>query len=72
MLCIPITSTTTKQALVDISKAEKLADIIEIRTDYISDLNLERLLNSTKKPVIITNRKFDEGGFLRRDDAERA
>jgi 3-dehydroquinate dehydratase/shikimate dehydrogenase len=71
MICISITAKKTKEALQDISIANKIADVIEIRTDYLSDLDLPILLKSAKKPVIITHRKYDEGGFLQTHENER-
>ena len=35
MICIPIVSETTETAIKDMARAEKLADLIEIRADYM-------------------------------------
>lgn len=71
MICIPITSNTVAEAIVDIKKAEKIADIIELRVDYISNPDLKILIESTQKPVILTNRKKSEGGLYEGDETER-
>ncbi len=71
MICIPITATTMRNALLDISKAEKLADIIELRIDYIKDLDLKKLLSKPKKPVIVTCRKRAEAGRFKGTEMER-
>ncbi len=46
------------------------ADLVEIRADYIDDLNLERLLREKRLPIIFTLRAATEGG--RFEGAERA
>jgi 3-dehydroquinate dehydratase/shikimate dehydrogenase len=71
MICIPITALTTGAALQDIQQAEQVADILELRIDYLADPDLKKLLTARKKPVIITNRKNDEGGKFPGTEAER-
>jgi 3-dehydroquinate dehydratase/shikimate dehydrogenase len=68
MPCIPITADTNEKALQDIKEAVQMADIIEIRLDYISRPDLGRLLGQRPKPVIATCRPTREGG--RFDDTE--
>ncbi len=64
MICIPIVAKDTDSALADIKKANKIADIIELRIDYISDLNLKKLIDASKNPVIVAcRRKKDNGNF---------
>ena len=70
MICIPITSSSTKQATKDILLANKLADLVELRLDLIKSPDLKKLLVATKKPVIVTNRKKGEGGHAR-DNKQR-
>ncbi|HHT9155934.1 MAG TPA: shikimate dehydrogenase, partial [Candidatus Tripitaka sp. YC43] len=61
-LCIPITANTNEKALKEIQEASQLADVIEIRLDYIPHPDLERLLNHRPKPIIATCRPTREGG----------
>jgi len=59
MICVPIVAKTTKEALNDIKKA-KDADLIELRIDFIRDINdknLTKLIKSTRKKIIVTDRK---------------
>ncbi len=59
MIAIPIVAPTTNGALKDMRMA-KIADIIELRLDFIKDINeknLKKLLSSTTKKVIVTDRK---------------
>jgi len=62
MIAVPIIASTTKEALKDIRKASKLADIIELRLDYTKKPDLKILLAKKLKPLIITVRKKSEGG----------
>ena len=64
MICTPIISSGMEEAIADIKKANTIADIIELRIDFISDLDLKELIEAAKKPIIVTNRrKQDEGKF---------
>lgn len=59
-LCIPITAKNTINALTQIKKAERSADMTELRIDYLDDIdekNLELLIKNKTKPVIVTCRK---------------
>jgi 3-dehydroquinate dehydratase type I len=70
-ICVTIKANTQKQTLKMIKKA-KAADIIEIRLDFRKEpLNLESLRNSTKKTLIATNRRQDQGGHSRETEKER-
>ncbi len=71
MICIPITSSTVEEAIIDINKAEKIADVIELRLDYLKNPDLKVLIESCHKPVIVTNRKKSEGGLYEGDEKER-
>ncbi|MBW2975806.1 type I 3-dehydroquinate dehydratase, partial [Candidatus Woesearchaeota archaeon] len=60
MIAIPITASATDEALKDIKKAQGIAGLLELRLDFIRDINnknLERLLSGTAKKVIVTDRK---------------
>ncbi len=60
-IAIPITAESMDEALRDIDKAVEVADIIELRIDYIYNPNLERLLRHSQTPKIVTNRTKYEG-----------
>ena len=60
MICTTIVAENTEDAVKAMKKASKLTDLIELRIDYIQDINkknLKRLLNKKNKPIIVTNRK---------------
>jgi 3-dehydroquinate dehydratase / shikimate dehydrogenase len=71
MICIPIVGASMPKALEQITSAEKIADIIELRLDLIDSPDLKVLLNSVSKPVIVTNRSKLDGGQFRGGDDER-
>ena len=70
-LCIPIVETTVGNAFVAIKKANRLADLIELRVDYLRNAELALLLQNRKKPFIVTNRKKEEGGKYRGEERKR-
>ncbi|KPJ63427.1 MAG: hypothetical protein AMS15_00265 [Planctomycetes bacterium DG_23] len=71
LLCVPITAETTEAAILDMYKAEEVADMVELRLDYIHDLDLGRLLGHKALPVIATCRPVSEGGRFAGDQSSR-
>jgi 3-dehydroquinate dehydratase/shikimate dehydrogenase len=71
MICIPIIANTVEDALRDMAAASKLADVIELRLDYIKNPDLRLLLKRRTKPVILTNRPVREGGKFDGSEEER-
>ena len=71
MICVPIISKTVEEAAGSINKAEKVADIIELRVDYLKNQDLKVFLDAAQKPVIVTCRKKSEGGFYEGDEKGR-
>lgn len=73
MLAGVITAKTAKEAIEDTKKA-KNADLIELRVDYFKSLDIsefKKIIKLCKKPIIITIRKKDEGGFFSGSEIER-
>ncbi len=67
MIAVPITAETVEAALVDIRKANSKADAIELRLDFLRELNetiLKELLQECKKPVIVTFRNKNYGASI--------
>ena len=58
-------------ALRAIKEASPLADLIELRVDYMRNAELEKLLKAGEKPLIVTNRPRAEGGRYRGDEKRR-
>ncbi|MBE9547301.1 MAG: type I 3-dehydroquinate dehydratase [Proteobacteria bacterium] len=63
MICIPIVAGTNEDALLKMERSLPLADIVELRIDSIRNVNLSELISAkSNMPLLITNRKKDEGG----------
>ena len=58
-------------ALIAIKEANRLADLIELRVDYLRNVKLVLLLQNRKKPFIVTNRKKEEGGQYKGEERKR-
>ena len=59
------------KALVAIKEANRWADLIELRIDYLKGMKLALLLENRKKPFIVTNRKKEEGGRYKGGERKR-
>ena len=78
MLATVIAAENEKGAISALKKAEG-SDLVELRLDYIKNLDLESgflsdfisIAKSRKKPVIVTNRKKDDGGFFSGSESDR-
>ena len=70
-ICIPIVETSSDKALRAIQQADQVADLIELRMDYLRTPAITILLNGREKPFIITNRREGEGGKFRGNERKR-
>ncbi len=64
MIAVPITAATAEQAIADIKLANEKADAIELRLDFLEEVNetiLQELIEQCKKPVIVTYRSQNYG-----------
>ena len=59
------------KALRAVEEANGLADLIELRVDYLKGVELEKLLKAGEKPFVVTNRRRAEGGRYRGDEKSR-
>jgi 3-dehydroquinate dehydratase type I len=71
MICIPIVAEGTGPAIRMMERALPLADLFEFRIDRMRDPDLERLLGVRRIPVIVTNRRREEGGGFLGTEEER-
>jgi 3-dehydroquinate dehydratase-1 len=71
MNCIPIASEGTREAIEKMERAAYLADIVELRIDRMRNPDLEELLRAKRIPVIVTNRRREEGGGFAGTEEER-
>ena len=63
MICIPIMAKSSEAALKKITRANAVADVLEIRLDGMESFCLEALFERASKPVIVTYRSEKEGGM---------
>ena len=70
-LCIPIVETSVEKALIAIKKANQLADLVELRVDYLKVVSLIPLLEGREKPFIVTHRREEEGGKYKGEEMKR-
>jgi len=70
-ICVPVIETTVERALIAAKKAERWADLVEFRTDYLKRVKLDLLLKNRRKPFIVTNRRAEEGGKYKGEERER-
>ena len=70
-LCVPIVETSVERAHAAIKEADRLADLIELRLDYLRGVDLRLLLGKHRKPFIVTNRRKEEGGRYRGEERKR-
>ena len=70
-IAIPITAESMDEALRDMDRAAEVADIIDLRIDYMANPDLERLLRHSQTPKIVTNRTRYEGGRFQGTETER-
>jgi len=62
MICVPIIAKHTVDACEKIARANPLADVLELRLDYMESFCLDDLLGGAARPVIATYRSQKEGG----------
>ncbi len=58
-VCVAVTAETVEQVLTDLNSAEQKTDLIELRIDFIKDINekkLEQILKAKTKQIIVTCR----------------
>lgn len=62
MYCISVFGRNTGAVLSAMKKASEIADVIELRLDLMEEIELETLISSAAKPVLVTCRSTREGG----------
>ncbi len=70
-LCIPVVETTVKKALAALKEANRRADLVELRVDYLDRVSLPPLFESREKPLIVTHRRKEEGGKYKGEERRR-
>ena len=62
MICVPIVAKNTDEALLSIMKANTLADVLEFRLDLMDSFDLQRMIEASSSPLVVTYRSKKEGG----------
>ncbi|MBN2255748.1 MAG: type I 3-dehydroquinate dehydratase [Deltaproteobacteria bacterium] len=62
---------TTEDALREMPLCFVMADLVELRIDAITNVDLDALLSSPGGKVVVTNRRVEEGGRFRGSEEER-
>ena len=73
-VCIPITAPTLEKAIDELKEAEKFVDLIELRMDYIKNIDknkLKKLLEKRNKKVIVTCRPKSLCGNFNGNEEDR-
>jgi len=73
-ICIPITAKTIDEAIIELKETEKLVDLIELRIDYIKDIDqnkLKKLLENKNKKIIVTCRRKSLCGNFEGNEEDR-
>jgi 3-dehydroquinate dehydratase type I len=63
--------TVPGKALQAVEEANHLADMVELRADFLKAPHLEPFLVKGKKPLIVTHRRKEEGGRFEGNEEER-
>ena len=71
MICVSLTEKNTERALWGLRQAAEVADLVELRLDYMEEYDLPRLIEARPCPVIVTNRPTREGGKFEGDETDR-
>ncbi len=72
-ICVAIAKRTVREAVEAARTAALAADVIEIRLDYLSKIDIAPFFSTLKKPLLFTNRAVWEGGrFAGTEDARIA
>ena len=62
MICIALMAQDTEGALKKMTVAAPNCDLMEVRLDVMKSFDLEKLITSAQKPLLITYRSKNEGG----------
>jgi 3-dehydroquinate dehydratase type I len=70
-VCISIGERAPGKAIQALKEANHLADMIELRADFLKTPPLQPFLAERKKPLIVTHRRKEEGGGYEGNEEDR-
>jgi len=71
VICASLVAGTMETALEKMTAGFRYADLLELRIDLIADLDLPALVKGKTGPILITNRRQEEGGCFQGTEEER-
>lgn len=70
-ICITVMASRAKDARREMLNAAGKGDLVELRLDALEEIRLEELFPFEEVPVVVTNRRKEEGGVFRGSEEER-
>ncbi|PYQ13050.1 MAG: shikimate dehydrogenase [Acidobacteria bacterium] len=70
-ICVSLTEETTAGVVERMADLAGIADLFEVRADFVLDLDLLTILRGRTRPILLTCRAASEGGRLADDDPRR-
>ncbi len=71
IICVAIGENSTTKSIQEALKVQEIADVIEIRIDYIDCPDIAKICTKIDKPLLFTNRPDWEGGLYKKGEDER-
>lgn len=71
LICISVMGNSTAQIRKSMMRAAKEGDMVELRIDGLEKVRFDELLPFDESPLIVTDRRKEEGGLSQRSDSER-
>ena len=70
-ICVSLMAPTTPEAIRRMTDLGDRADMFELRLDAMRECDLGELLRNRRRPIIVTNRRRDEGGLRDQPEGDR-
>ena len=70
-ICISVMETEVKDLKRRMAAAAEEGDLVEIRLDALRDIRLDAILPYGRRPLIVTNRRKDQGGLFEGSEDDR-
>ena len=71
LICVSIMGKSTAQMRKSMMRAAREGDMVELRIDGLEKVRFDELLPFHESPLIVTDRRKEEGGLCQRSDGER-
>lgn len=71
MICVPVVALSNEEAFIQLDHCLSLADLVELRIDFIKNVDLKSLLSRHSNRIMVTNRTKDQGGRFAGEDKNR-